>query len=269
LNALRARRFRQGGYTLIELVLVAGIIVLILSIAMPALLPAFAFSELEGSARHLASYGRSAIAYSALTGEPITVKVDLEKGRYWAVQWRPKREQLFDAFGDKEQETFDEAAALKNVLSMQNTEPDAGISEETLALEEQYDRFFQRTLEARAKNVKHDGIFADADPLFEEDFKLKEDDEENYEEVNDQLLLATTLPDGVVFDSVLVGAVEHFKGTLDFEVSPLGLMDNITFYLLRGEDDYFTVIWDPITGNARIRRGKEIQPQNDNDTPTR
>jgi hypothetical protein len=79
--------------------------------------------------------------------------------------------------------------------------------------------------------------------------------------VKDHLLRRTTLPEGVVFDSMKIGAVEHHTGVVEIEVSPLGLAETVTFYLRRGEDDFFTVVWDPITGGSRIRRGKETPPE--------
>jgi hypothetical protein len=61
----------------------------------------------------------------------------------------------------------------------------------------------------------------------------------------------------------MVGSVEHTTGVVEIEVSPLGLTDTVTFYLLRGDNDYYTVVWDPITGSSRLSRGKVLVAEQD------
>ena len=227
---------------------------MVMGLAMPALLPAFAFSELEGAARHVSSYGRSAAAYSSLNGEYIIVKIDLDSGEYWAVELLDTTPSLFE---EQEPETvMDEQEALAALVASQSEGGDA-MAEEALLMEQRFEQFFRRTLEAQAKNVQHDGsLFDDVEPLFEEDFSLRDEDDEDDREVSDVLMRRTRLPDDVIFESVMVGSVKHTKGLVEIEVSPLGLADTVTFYLLRGEDRYYTVVWDPITGGSRLTRGK-------------
>ena len=60
-----------------------------------------------------------------------------------------------------------------------------------------------------------------------------------------------------MIESVRVGSASYSKGEVSIEVTPLGLVDPVTFYIKGEEDDYFTVTWDPITGNVHIERGKK------------
>jgi prepilin-type N-terminal cleavage/methylation domain-containing protein len=247
----------NSGFTLIELVIVSGLILLIMGLAVPALLPAFAFSELEGSARHVSNFGRSAAAYAGFSGEYIIVKIDLDASEYWAIELIDEPPTLFE---ETEPETeMDEQEALAALVASQSENSGAGgvVSEEALLMEQRFERFFRRTLEAQAKNVKHEGsLFADVGPLFEDEFSLRDEDEDTDREINDVLMLRTTLPEGVIFESIMIGNERHTTGIVEIEVSPLGLTDTVTFYILRGEDQYYTVVWDPITGSSRMSRGK-------------
>jgi prepilin-type N-terminal cleavage/methylation domain-containing protein len=250
------RAKRNNGFTLIELVIVMGLILLIMSLAMPALMPAFAFSELEGAARHVAAYGRSASAYAGFQSEYIAIKIDLDAGEYWAIQVLDTTQQLFD---DEEPETEEtEQEALAALVASQAEGGVEGISEEALQMQEQFERFFRRTVEAQTKNVQHDGrLFGDKAPLFEKDFELREEEDDEDRIISDILLQKTRLPNDVYFDSVVVGTARHQKGIVEIDVSPLGLTDTVTFYLVSGGDQYFTVVWDPITGSSRMARGKQ------------
>ncbi len=248
----------KKGFTLIELVIVCGLILMVMGLAVPALLPAFAFSELEGAARHVSSFGRSAAAYAGFNGEYITVNVDLDAGEYWAVTVLDTTQSLLDEEPETE---VDEQTALAALVASQNEGEGGAMSEEALMMDQRFEHFFRRTLEAQAKNVHQDGsLFEDIEPLFEEKFTLRDEDEENDREITDSLLQRTRLPKDVVFESMLVGNVKHTTGVVEIEVSPLGLTDTVTFFLLQDEDRYYTIVWDPITGSSRLSRGK-IEPQ--------
>jgi hypothetical protein len=60
----------------------------------------------------------------------------------------------------------------------------------------------------------------------------------------------------VWIESVLVGTSKQGKGVVEIEVTPLGLNDPVEIYLKNESGDYYTVVWDPITGGARCQRGK-------------
>ena len=87
----------EGGFTLVELAVVVGIVALLLAVAIPQLVPSILFSTLEGSARHLAGYGRAAMAHAVITHERLTIRIELtpEDGapqQYWAVRWYTEEE---------------------------------------------------------------------------------------------------------------------------------------------------------------------------------
>ena len=79
------------------------------------------------------------------------------------------------------------------------------------------------------------------------------------QEIKTSLLLRTALPEDVIIESARIGNTDYSDGTFELDVYPLGLVEPAVFYLRRKDDEeeYFTVVWDPITGGARVRRGKE------------
>ncbi|MBN2310639.1 MAG: type II secretion system protein [Candidatus Hydrogenedentes bacterium] len=251
----------RAGYTLIELAAVVLIIAIVMSVALPQLLPLLAYSRLEGAARHTASYGRSAMAQSALDRETIIVRFDLdaEPNRYWAVRRVETEGGLFD---DEE----DDDEAEKDVLDV-TEEYAAEIlgagREEELAqmnaeIEERFNRFFRLGVEARARNVEQDGFLADVGPDFKE-FRLDDDEEDEYEEVEGFLLGRVVLPEDVIIESVRIGTTDHTSGLVEVEVTPLGLFESVAICLKEREDeDTYTVLWDPITGGAHVRREEPL-----------
>lgn len=248
----------RSGFTLIELVCVIALIGLVLAIAMPRLMPVFAFSQLEGSARHIANYGRSAIAFSAFKQEPITVRFDFDTGEYWSLRWVEKQESIFgdsSIAGESKPLEVNAATAL-GLIEQQGLSPEDR-AQQSLEFEYQLDLAFRRSLEARARNVPQEGMLSGIDPLKEFDFSLREDEEDQREEVMATTLLRGTLPQGVAVESIRVGGDEFTKGIVDMEITPVGLADSVTFVLKGEDEDYFTVTWDPITGGAHLSRGKE------------
>jgi len=239
-----------GGFTLVELALVVLIIAIILAIAMPRMIPAIAYSELEGAARHLAGYGRSLMAHCALSGDAVTFKVDMGQRDYWSVRWI-----LADAaFLDENEE--DEAASPSAVRA-----PVPGSEEDTAMraqdLEEQFQRFAYMKTRSRARNVPKDDFLDEIGPLFEEEFTLEEEeDEESTEELKTDLLSRTWLPGDVQFESIRVGTREYTTGTVEIDVTSLGLAEAVVFTIVSG-DEYYTVAWDAVTGGAHIKQGKE------------
>jgi len=269
-----------AGYTLVELMFVVFIIALMLSIAMPRLMPAMLSTQLEGQARHLANYGRSAIAYSALHREPITVRFDLAKREYYCLRWSDA--ELGVASGM-------ESAGLsgiegKNSMSLTRDpgkqanglstgQPGAPMTIQELMttgtaddLEYQrddvlfeLDTMFQRSLLAQARNVPHETVMGDVDPALKKKFSLAtEDEEEQRDEIQDSLLEHGRFPEEVVLESVLLGGELISEGVVDIEIAPLGLGQTVSFILRGDKEEYYTVQWDPITGGAHLMRGKEL-----------
>ena len=76
--------------------------------------------------------------------------------------------------------------------------------------------------------------------------------------MQDALLDHGYLPDEILIESVLLGGEEISEGTVDVEVTPIGLSQSVSFFLKGPKGEYYTVEWDPITGGAHLARGKEM-----------
>ena len=278
-RVLSARR--SDGFTLVEMLLVMAVIALMATIALPQLMPSILLSRLDGAARHVAGYGRAAMAQATLMRETIIVKLDLTNQEYWAVRRVEKAASIFDEDpkGKKSKTATDKKKKRRdtsrkqtggndgrnddflNLLGYGRSEKDGATSDEGAMTEadmmrKQFDRFVQTQMLARSKQVKRGGILDEIGPLFDKKFSL-EDEKETEEEVTDPLLSRTSLPDGVVIESVHVGGASHTKGEVAIEITALGLSDQVTFYLKGEDESYYTVVWDPITGNVHIEKGKK------------
>ncbi|MDZ4859479.1 MAG: prepilin-type N-terminal cleavage/methylation domain-containing protein [Candidatus Hydrogenedentes bacterium] len=276
-HGTRTRRARQGevclsrnardGYTLLELMFVVFVIALVLAVAMPQLMPAFLFSQHEGAARRLANYGRSAVAYSAMNREPITVRFDLANGEYWCLRWNPEDlgaddgSVTGDFFGDDDDEkartTGKEAEMDIHELMAIGTPEE--IEQQSIEVMHELELAFRRSLETQAKNVPRDSILGEFDPLFEAKFSLETDDEQEREEISDSLLDHGRIPEDIRLESILLAGEEIYEGIVDVEVTPLGLNQSVSFFIKGPREQYYTVVWDPITGGAHLTQGKEAQ----------
>lgn len=257
------RRSRDSGFTLIELGLVMFIITLVLALALPRFVPMVAFSELEGSARRIAGYGRSLVAHCAMVREPVTFRVDMDAGEYWSVRWLPEEEEG-DLFDDKP--LFDDEASGSRGRTRADAGSDAYLSpaeEEAARGEElalQFDRFVKMAVEAKARNVPREGILDDLGPLFDKEFKLDEDEEDSLEELKTDLLARGVLPEGVRFARIEVGVREFLSGSVEVDVTPLGLAEPVEFTLESARGDRYVVAWDAVTGGARIAQAPQADP---------
>lgn len=247
---------RSAGFTLLELTVVLALIAIIMAVAMPSLLPAIVFSRHEGAARHLANYGRAVMAQCALAREYVTVKIDLDNQEYWSVRWIETTEALFDE-GSKESKESKQAAMPS--LSSSANKAEEQLAAEAEFIQQQIDQLVRMSIKARSRNVRHEGILSDIGPLFEEKLDLDGEEEQSTEEIMSDLLARVKLDSEVCIETVIVGDVEHTKGTVEVNVTPLGLSEWVTFYIKNQEDEYFTVIWDPIAGNTRLIEGKEVR----------
>jgi prepilin-type N-terminal cleavage/methylation domain-containing protein len=253
---MRTLRPDRTGYTLVELVLVVFIISMVLAIALPRLLPLIAFSQLEASARHVAGFGRAAIAECAMSGDRFTVRIDLDNQQYWAVRWLSEDADLFSDSDEEEtdQEQMDQEALMQHIAELSTDDMDV-VSRQ---IQERFDRFVQASIQARARNVDQEGILSGvADDMFTE-FRLDADDEEDKsEEVKSALLTRTILPEGVRIETVQIGNAGKTSGVAEVEVTPMGLNEFVYFYLKNENDEYYTVVWDAVTGDSRLYEGKE------------
>jgi type II secretory pathway pseudopilin PulG len=257
------------------MMVVVTLIGILAAVALPQLMPAIAFSRLEGASRHVAGYGRSAMAYAVLMRRPIIVTVDLDKQEYWTIERPGASRSMFEEDGEESHQDARSSGDTKrtsreksarsastssdvlNLMGRSDAQGEADLQQNADVMRERFEQFVRMRLEARAKQVKKEGILSEIGPLFDKPFKLDEKEEEG-KECTDPLLTRTALPEGVRIESVRVGATDYAGGQAEIEVSPVGLNEPVAFYLVSEDGDYFTVTWDPITGGVRLDKGKQV-----------
>lgn len=268
----QACRAAARGFTLIELAVIMLLISVVAAISMPRLAPIIAFSQLEGAARHLAYYGRGAVARATMLREKITLRIDLENQEYYAVQWViPKSAEELK----KEREAPDQVALLEQYFGSDTLTPEdiqkameggpirAGDDGEeldtdavNLALADKFDLFARRMTEERAKNVKHESFLDEVGPLFDKKLNLEEE-EPVEEEMTEPEVRRTQMAPEVRIDSVLTGEGSKSSGVVEIELTPLGLQEDVTFYLVNEDGDYFTVTWQAASGATGFFEGRQ------------
>ena len=242
------------------------LISLISAIAFPQLLPLIYFTELEGSARHLSSYGRNVIAQAMFMRDPHTVRFDLGSQEYFTVHWvYPKQEQ------EDEEEMADQLAMLQDFsaskgfasLKTEGSDSIGSDFDQELAAEQfndRFARFARRGIEARAENVLHEKSFLDeAGDLFDEEDEFDIDDTEEpvEEELADPLLQRSHLPGDIRIEAVTVDGKRNTSGLVEVEITALGLATKVGIHLVNSDNEYFTVVWDPLLNETKWSSGKE------------
>lgn len=260
------RGLSSEGFTLLEMVVVVLLIGMISAIALPQLMPAIVVSRFEGAARHFAGYGRSAISRAILIGEPLTVNIDLEKQEYWTIRLKTESDnQLFEdkkmtrqfSFNDEKPKSKDGEyeSSFMDKLTPANIEgepPDPSMDPRR----RQFEKFIRAQLEARADRLEREGILSEIGSLFDKPFSL-ETDKERYEEVKEPMLERTRLPEEAELESVRVGSTTHTSGLVEIELTSMGLAEPVVAYFRSEDDEYFTVLWDPVMSTAQMERGKK------------
>ncbi|MBI2425425.1 MAG: type II secretion system protein [Candidatus Hydrogenedentes bacterium] len=271
--ALLPRRHARAGFTLLELCVVMFIIALVAAIAVPSLLPAIVFSELEGSARHLAGFGRAILAEAAFQREDITIRFDMDAQQYYAIRLvYPQDEAGGEGEGEGEVEE-DQWAKLRELQEAGKVPKGDSLAEslasgkenvypedfdQELADQQMQDRVYRyaRSLnEARARNVKHeDSFLEEVGPLFDKEY-ASEEMQPTEEELGGPTLGRSRVPESVTVDTIEIDGEALRKGVVEFQVGMLGFTQEVVFYLINEDGDAFTVVWDPVSGNTNAAMG--------------
>ncbi len=285
MNTHARHNARLGGFTLLELTVVIFLIAIMAALAFPRLVDVMSFSELEGEARHLAAYGRAAVAEASLFREDVVVRFDLDRQEYWSVKLVYPEPESGEGEGEQPPDQMELLSKMRGQSGMSGADlsgmltaarmkaaaspggkldgmPD-GFDDEAANTQmgDKFDRFARRVLEERAKNVKQDqGLLDEIGPLFDKQdkFHLSLDEEEPEEvELADATLQRVLLTEGVRIESVIIDGAASNRGTVEVRLSPLGLSSEIGFYVVNDDGDYYTVVWDPVTGGTNIYDGKQ------------
>ena len=127
-------------------------------------------------------------------------------------------------------------------------------------LNDKFSRFAREATMRRAKNVKHDaGILEDVGNLFDERFSLEKEVEPEAVEFTDPVLERTALPEVVYLESVVIGGEAFSRGVVELPITPMGLDQEVRFFVRSDEREYFTVIWDPLSGGTDVVFGRVAQ----------
>ncbi len=271
-NANQSRR----GFTLIELIAVIVVVGLVAAMALPQFLTIIAFSELEGTARHMAGYGRAAMAHATMLRHEIIVNVDLEYQEYYITQ-KIYPDALEGTEGEVDmvgmdsdqfeilteiqrsgisQDELNERMLTGNLDDLpENFNPEAL----DLQMNDAFTQYAQKGLRARAKNVIHEeGLLDGIGDFFSNESIFVDDMEPIEEELFDPVLGRTTIQRGVILESITLNCKNIRSGLAQIPIGPLGLNDEIRFFLYNEEtEEYFTVIWDPLSGGSNVIEGYE------------
>lgn len=262
----------KNGFTLLELGIVIFIIALMATIAVPYLLPLALSSELENEARRLAYFGRAVMSTSALLGDEFYVEIDLDQQRYYClkVTYPETNEGEQDQLGlfesMKEQGLSPEQISALFMGSsanptQSNTPVPGGFDPEAMnrQINERFEKLAKRKLIEQAKNVKHeDSLMDEVGSLFDEknDVSLF-NVEPVIEEVNEPGLSPVRLSENVGIESVFIGGSKFSKGLVEIPVTPLGLTEPVAFYVKNENNEYYTVVWDPVSAGAIVLEGAQ------------
>lgn len=273
LNANQSRH----GFTLIELIAVIVVVGLVAAMALPQFMTIIAFSELEGTARHMAGYGRAAMAHATMLRQEIIVNVDLKYQEYYITQkiypdalegtegevdMVGMDSDQFEILTEIQRSGISQDELNERMLTGDLDDLPENFNPEALDLQmnDAFTQYAQKGLRARAKNVIHEeGLLDGIGDFFSDESIFADDMEPIEDELFDPVLGRTTIQRGVILESITLNCKNIRSGLAQIPIGPLGLNDEIRFFLYNEEtEEYFTVIWDPLSGGSNVIEGYEV-----------
>ena len=133
------------------------------------------------------------------------------------------------------------------------------LEEQTETMMERFADSTRTTVTARARRVEHDETYdlvlaTDEDNMYrepdEEDLLDEEGEQISRQELTLPFLQRTKVSKPLFLESVVVGENEYTEGTVEIELTPLGLNTPVAFYLASDDGDLYVIHWDPVTGGA-------------------
>ncbi len=219
---MRLRRALSSGYTLIELVVVMGLVAMFFFVAAPRFMPRMLESRIQTAARRLATATQYLHAHTALMRSEATLHIDVTAQEYWVTTPHVEDE------GEGEGE---------------GVEIDGGWAETDVSFEDE--DFF-------GSDGTVLGIEFDLD-------KLIERDEEEEDEMRTAFIARTTLPEGVRFAGLVMPNAKPGDEMTEFEIKygPFGLKERAIIVLADNSGRKLSVRLDPVLGESFVEGAEE------------
>ena len=220
---MRLHRALSLGYTLMELVVVMGLIAILFFAAAPRFMPRLLESRIETAAQRLATATQYLHAHTALTRSEATLRIDVAANEYWVTT----------PFVEDEGEGENEGMAGGWAKTDGWAETDVNFEDEN---------FF-------GSDGKVLGIEFDLDKLIEGD-----DEKEEEEEMRTAFIARTTLPQGVRFVGLLMPNAEPGDEMTEFKIKygPFGLKERAIIVLADDHGRKLSVRLDPVLGESFV-----------------
>ena len=212
---MRLPRALSSGYTLMELVVVMGLIAMFFFVAAPRFMPRMLESRIETAARRLATATQYLHAHTALMRSEATLHIDVAAREYWVTT------PLVEDEGEGE-----------------TTEIVGGWSKTEVSFEDE-------------DFIGSDGIVLGIE--FDLD-KLIEEEEEEEEEMRTAFIARTVLPDGVRFAGLVMPNARPGDQMTEFEIEygPFGLKERAIIALADDSGRKLSVRLDPVLGESFV-----------------
>jgi len=228
---MRLHRVLSSGYTLMELVVVMGLIAILFFAAAPRFMPRMLENRIQTAARRLATAAQYLHAHTALTRSEATLHIDVAANEYWVTT--PVVE------GGGEDEGEGESGEMAGGWGKTDgwTETDVNFEDENFL----------------GSDGRVLGIEFDLDTLIEGD------DEEEEEEMRTAFIARTTLPQSVRFVGLLMPNAEPGDEMTEFEIKygPFGLKERAIIVLADDRDRKLSVRLDPVLGESFVENTEE------------